>query len=161
MAVDKLSSIALNFLSCFKLELEEVDSDLGHSKKKIKKSGRLPTAAEVMQLSKSTQSLTPSILMTRVAALSGHTNNSHTLPAIPGKKRDRTTSENSSYGGDRSRRGTVTEYVARSRRGTLSRTDDATSINRPLYRDDIFFGGSLHRLPDYKSSQVRNRKSPL
>lgn len=34
---------------------------------------------------------------------------------------------------------------SRSRRGTL------TDVNRPMYRDDIFFGASLTRLPQYQS----------
>lgn len=38
-------------------------------------------------------------------------------------------------------------HGARSRRSTLT----ATEVNRPLYRDDIFFGASLSRLPQYTS----------
>lgn len=75
----------------------------------------------------------------------------------PHKKRNRTASETSSTGtmGNRSRRGTVTECMIRSRRGTITQLDD--NVNRPMYRDDIFFSASLHRLPQYKSEV--NRKS--
>lgn len=66
------------------------------------------------------------------------------------RKRNRTASEASSTGtGNRSRRGTVTECTIRSRRGTITQLDG--NVNRPLYRDDIFFSASLHRLPQYKS----------
>lgn len=68
------------------------------------------------------------------------------------KRRNRTASEASSTGtGNRSRRGTVTECTIRSRRGTITQLDG--NVNRPLYRDDIFFSASLHRLPQYKSER--------
>jgi len=123
------------------------------TKRKIKSKGLYPTAAEMLQPSKSVQSLSPSLLMSRVASLKGQTFPDG-VPMTPIKKRDRTISENSSnYGQDRSRRGTVADGGIRSRRGTLSRLEDVAAGNRPLYRDDIFFTGSLHRLPDYRSSQ--------
>lgn len=70
------------------------------------------------------------------------------------RKRNRTVSEASSSGtGNRSRRGTVTECMIRSRRGTITQLLD-DSVNRPMYRDDIFFSASLHRLPQYKSEVI-------
>lgn len=52
----------------------------------------------------------------------------------------------------------------RSRRGTWSKSESGV---RPLYRDDIFFHASLHRLPQYKSyvsnitSKILSVNSPL
>lgn len=37
----------------------------------------------------------------------------------------------------------------RSRRGTL--TGEAPKVSRPMYREDIFFGGSLKKIPQYQS----------
>lgn len=70
------------------------------------------------------------------------------------KKKSRTASETLSEissTGKRSRRNTatsVTECTVRSRRGTITQLDE--NINRPIYRDDIFFSGSMNRIPQYK-----------
>ncbi|KAL0275611.1 UNVERIFIED_CONTAM: hypothetical protein PYX00_003413 [Menopon gallinae] len=71
------------------------------------------------------------------------------------KRKSRTVSETLSEissTGKRSRRNTatsVTECTVRSRRGTITQLDE--NINRPIYRDDIFFSGSMNRIPQYKA----------
>lgn len=154
MLVCIFCGIVFRPLTPVQIDLGEDGAEELRNKRRTKSAGAYPTAAELL-LNKSTQSLTASVYLKRAAALSGQTN-TQSVPMIPVKKRDRTLSENSSIGPQAlgSRRGTVTEYVGRSRRGTLSKLDDLALVNRPMYRDDIFFTGSLHRLADYKSSQV-------
>lgn len=104
-----------------------------------------PTVAEV--LSKSTMSLHKS---------NYSLNKRHSVHPISEEDKPNGENGNATYGVQSNRRNSLnkrqrttseSEGGVRSRRGTLTSGDAA----RPLYRDDIFFGGSLARLPQYTS----------
>ncbi|XP_045769561.1 monocarboxylate transporter 2 isoform X1 [Maniola jurtina] len=106
---------------------------------------RYPTAEEVFRGSNSHISRRSSAT---AGTLKNHLANKPTFIAVPVAEKDEQEDSNSNIDNVEPLIASPVKFVTRDARSRRSHVD---LVARPFYRDDIFFGGSLARLPQYTS----------
>lgn len=142
--------------SGFVFPIEMQNKSSAHTWMGVAANDNYPTAEEVFR--KSHTNLEMRRMSANAGAIKDSQGNGHTKPAKyivveNGKDPNPESGENTvpllnedSNNGER--RNTISGRQPRSRRGTLT---NESQVSRPMYREDIFFGGSLKKIPQYQS----------